>query len=322
MEDEHHFEQAALVVNVSSRRGAAEFRTARDRLIELGVPVTASYPVHDASRLTEAIEHAVADGRDLVIVGGGDGTMSSVVDELAHEPVSLGLLPLGTANDFARTLQVPTNLDDACRTIVDGKLVDVDLGRVGDNHFVNVASIGLSVAVTQSLTPQLKRRMGALAYPLAMFRSYRRHQPFTAWLEFPDADYEHVRIDDLLQVAVGNGRHYGGGYAVSPSASIDDNRLDTYAIVKGRLRDHVNIARLLRDGSFIEHDDVLHLTTQRTVLHAEPAQPINIDGEVVARTPQEFAVDRNALRVLVPQDSIAARYDPLAHAISMHEADT
>lgn len=135
------------------------------------------------------------------------------------------------------------------------------------------------------------------------------HVPFTAWLEFPDEDHEPLRLDDLMQVAVGNGRHYVGGNAVSPTAGIDDHALDVYAIAKGRFRDHVSIARFLRDGSFVEHENVLHLTTRRVVLRTDPNEPVNVDGEVVVFTPQEFGVDRNALDVLVPHESTAAHHD-------------
>src|SRR5699024_2395493 len=100
---------------------------------------------------------------DLLVLGGGDGTVSSVVDHLADELPVLGLLPLGTANDFARTLQIPTDLRRACEVIAGHRVVDVDLGLAEDNYFVNVASAGLSVAVTQGLSSRLKRRVGALA---------------------------------------------------------------------------------------------------------------------------------------------------------------
>lgn len=127
--------------------------------------------------------------------------------------------------------------------------------------------------------------------------------------EFPDADHSALEFDDLLQVAVGNGRYYGGGNAVSPTAGIDDHLLDVYAIRTGRLRDYARIVRALRDGSFVEHVNVVHVTTRRVTVRTEPHQQINVDGEVVAATPQTLSVHRNALDVLVPQYSTAARYD-------------
>ena len=77
------------------------------------------------------------------MVGGGDGTVSSVVDALAGTGVTLGLLPLGTANDLARTLEVPLDLAAACATVANGKVVDIDVGRIGGTAFLNVASLGL-----------------------------------------------------------------------------------------------------------------------------------------------------------------------------------
>lgn len=324
--EERRFEQAALVVNSGSRTGAEAFDTARTRLSELGVRLSDCYPVSDATRLPEVVDDLIAGGCDLLVLGGGDGTMSAVVDRLAHSGVTLGVLPLGTANDFARTLQIPTEVGAACDAIAHGKVVDIDLGVVGGtnpltgNHFVNVASVGLSVGVTRALSPALKKRLGPLAYPVATLRAYRAHQPFTAWLEFPDGDHTTLPLEDLMQVAVGNGRHYGGGNVMSPHAGIDDHSLDVYAIHASRLRDHVSIARLLRDGSFVEHHDVEHLTTRRVLLRTEPEQQINIDGEVVAATPQEISVDRNALDVLVPATATGLRYDAARpRARTVHE---
>jgi YegS/Rv2252/BmrU family lipid kinase len=303
------FQRAALIVNTGSRTGAHAYERARDRLTGLGVPLVDTFPIRDASRLSETVHQAVDDGCDLVVLGGGDGTISASVDELVDTKVVLGVLPLGTANDFARTLQVPFDVDQACEAIAHGKVVDVDLGLVGDNYFVNVASAGLSVGVTKALSTRLKSRLGPLAYPVATLRAYRQHRPFTARMEFPDDDHEALDLTDLLQVAVGNGRHYGGGNVVAPDAGIDDHALDVYAIRQGRLRDHVNIARVFKDGSFVEHDNVVHLTTRRLVLRTDPVEHINVDGEVVASTPEEFSVARNALHVLVPQGSTAAAMD-------------
>lgn len=301
--------RAALVVNTRSRAGAGAFDDVRHRLGELGVPLAAAYPVRDPGRIPETVSMLLADGCDLLVLGAGDGTVSSVVDFLAHRRTVLGLLPLGTANDFARTLQVPTDPLLACEVVAAGNVVDVDLGMVGDNYFVNVASVGLSVGVTRRLSERLKRHTGKLAYAIAAAASILRHRPFTARLTFPDGDHPPIDLDRLLQVAVGNGRFYGGGAVVAPDAGIDDQTLDVYAIPLRRRRDLLGIARQFRSGAFVHRADVTHVTTTRVVLETAPAEPLNIDGEVVAHTPQEFAIARNALRVLVPASSTAARLD-------------
>lgn len=287
------------------------FFRALDRLQELDVTLGATYALRDPARLPETVAEVLGDGKgyDLVVLGGGDGTVSSVVDSLAHHEATLGLLPLGTANDFARTLGIPSDVDGACDAIARGKVVDVDLGLAGDNYYVNVASVGIGVGVTQALSPMLKRRVGALAYPMAAVRAFLKHEPFAATLTFPDGDREPVELGRLLQVAVGNGRFYGGGMVVAPDSGIDDRTLDVYAIQMGRHRDLLGVARYLKSGDFIRNESVSQFHAARVRLETEPEMRVNIDGEVVAMTPQDFSLAPNALRVLVPRESTAASYE-------------
>ncbi len=299
----------ALIVNARSRTGEAAFEKALDLFRSLGVVIGASYALSDPARLAETVREALLEGHDPIILGGGDGSVSSTVDLLAHHNATLGLLPLGTANDFARTLAIPTSLEAACETIARGKVVDVDLGLAGSNYYVNLASVGLGVEVTRSLSPQLKKRFGAVAYPVAAMTAFFRHEPFAARLSFPNGDHEPRTYDRLLQVAVGNGRYYGGGLVVAPGSGIDDGELDVYAIKLGRHRDLVGIAWYLRSGDFVESEGVDQFRTGCVVVETEPPLPINIDGEIVARTPEEFRVARNALRVIVPESSASASYD-------------
>ena len=125
------------------------------------------------------MREVLADGSGyrFLILGGGDGSVSSVVDFLAHHDTLLGLLPLGTANDFARTLGIPQDIEGACKTIAEGKLVDIDLGLAGDNYYVNVASVGLGVEATRDLSPWLKRSTGPLAYPVAAIKTFLSTNP-------------------------------------------------------------------------------------------------------------------------------------------------
>ena len=300
---------AALIVNTRSRTGERAFFQALDHLQEMHVPLGVTYPIRDPARLPEAVQEVLGDGYEFLILGGGDGTVSSVVDFLADRGTLLGLLPLGTANDFARTLDIPEDIEEACKLIANGKVVDIDLGLAGDNFYVNVASVGLSVEATRALSPWLKKSTGPLAYPVAAIRAFLKHEPFSARLTFPEGDHEPVEYDRLLQVAVGNGRFYGGGMIVALESGIDDKTLDIYAIDLGRRRDLIGAVRYLKSGDFINTDGVHNFRTPRVRLETDPDLPVNIDGEVVTRTPQDFSVAQNALSVLVPQDSTAARQD-------------
>ena len=300
---------AALIVNTRSRTGERAFFQALDHLQEMHVPLGVTYPIRNPERLPEAVQEVLGDGYEFLILGGGDGTVSSVVDFLADRGTLLGLLPLGTANDFARTLDIPEDIEEACKLIANGKVVDIDLGLAGDNFYVNVASVGLSVEATRALSPWLKKSTGPLAYPVAAIRAFLKHEPFSVRLTFPEGDHEPVEYDRLLQVAVGNGRFYGGGMIVALESGIDDKTLDIYAIDLGRRRDLIGAVRYLKSGDFIKTDGVHNFRTPRVRLETDPDLPVDIDGEVVTRTPQDFSVAQNALSVLVPQDSTAARQD-------------
>lgn len=309
MGNEFDPERVALVVNTRSRDGERAFFRALEVLEEMGLRVEKTHPLQDPARLPETVRELVQEGCELLILGGGDGTVSSAVDFLAGRETVLGLLPLGTANDFARTLEIPQDVEAACRVVVHGEVVDVDLGVAGDDYFVNVASVGMGVEVTQALSPRLKKRTGALAYPLAAVRAFLRHEPFSARLTFPKGDHEPVEFERLLQVAVGNGRFYGGGFIVAPDSEIDDDALDVCVIEIMRHRDLLGVVLYLKSGDFIREEGVSHFKTTEVHLETDPVQRINVDGEIVSSTPKTFRVERDALRVLVPPGSKAARRD-------------
>ena len=119
---------AAVVINAGSRRGAAH-ELALDTMRKAGVPISSVHHVLSGGDLAATLDRVIADGHDLIVVGGGDGTMTCAAGRIAGTDVMLGVLPLGTANDFARTLEIPNNLAEACATVADGKVVDIDLGR-------------------------------------------------------------------------------------------------------------------------------------------------------------------------------------------------
>ncbi|MEB3371421.1 diacylglycerol/lipid kinase family protein [Saccharopolyspora mangrovi] len=287
------------MVNVHSRTGGKAYAYALDRLRELGVPLGATYPLHDPSRLVETVDSAAKSGHDLIIVGGGDGSVSSVVDCLAHRDVPLALLPLGTANDFARTMHIPDDLDGACQTILGSHIVDVDLGLCGDNYYVNRASVGIGAEVAQAMSPQLKRYVGPLAYPVATAKAFLKHRPFAAKLRFPDGDHEDREYGKLLQVSVANGRYFGGGQLAASDSGIDDNALDITVLRQGNISQLAGVVRGLKTGE--PNDQVEQFRTRAVEIVTDEPQPINIDGEVVSSTPQTFKVARNALHVVTPR---------------------
>ena len=175
--------RAVLVVNTRSRSGRDLYAEARQLLTRQGLRIEAAYPVRDPVRLPEIVQGAIAQGHKLIIVGGGDGTISSVVDHFAYRDAVLGILPLGTANSFARALGIPLDLAGAAEILTGGgKVADVDLGRINDDYFANTAAIGLPALVGRSLPHGLKRWFGKFGYILTGAVLFARHKPFRAVL--------------------------------------------------------------------------------------------------------------------------------------------
>ncbi len=294
------FRSAALVVNTRSRLDRMSATTVLDYLRRLGVPVVSAYVDDDPLHFVESVRGALSDDHDLIVLGCGDGSLGAVAHLLARSDATLGLLPLGTANDFARTLGIPSGLEEACKTVARGVAVAADLGFAGGVHFVNVASMGLGGAAAEEISPRLKRAAGALAYPLAALRAYRNCKPFEAGFVFPGGDHEPVAMGGLVHVAIGNGRYYGGGMIVAPGSAVDDHALDVYAI---EATDPLRLGRIalgLKTGEFVSSERVHHWRTMELDVITHPRLAVNLDGELARKTPVSFSVVPDALRVLVP----------------------
>jgi diacylglycerol kinase (ATP) len=234
----------------------------------------------------------------LVIVGGGDGTLNAAVDALVDTQLPLGILPLGTANDLARTLGIPNSLSEACKIIAYGDLRRIDLGWVNGKHFFNVASLGLSVKITQRLTKEVKRRWGILAYAATALQVIWEARPFSAEIVL---NGKSLRVK-TLQIAVGNGRYYGGGMAVVHDATIDDQRLDLYSLEIEHWWQIILLLPAMKEGRHIHWREVRALQGQEIEVYTRKPRPINTDGEITTYTPAHFRVIPKAITVLVPPE--------------------
>ncbi len=175
--------------------------------------------------IARAVEAARAQGHDVVLAG-GDGTVNAALGALRKADRPFGLLPMGTANDLARTLGIPTDLEAAADIIAAGHVRRIDMSTVNGHPFVNVASIGLAVEVALRHRGPRKRRLGVLNYPLVWWEAYRAMRPFRVRITCDQA----VRDERCIMLAVGNGRHYGGGLTVHEDAWIDDGQLTLYFV--------------------------------------------------------------------------------------------
>ncbi|MFE9689550.1 diacylglycerol/lipid kinase family protein [Micromonospora sp. NPDC005806] len=291
--------RAALVVNAHSRRGRRLYRSVHSRLLAAGFTLLGAYPVDRPGELDRVLAEAADLGPDVLVVGGGDGTIGTAARLLAHRDIALGLLPLGTTNNFARTVGVPLDLDAAVEVLTAGKVIDVDLGLVGDMRFTNHVGIGLSADIMLKAPPRLKRVTGRLAYPLTALGLLARHRPLRVTVRAEAREHEFV----THQVYVANGGFHAGR-PITSDANADDRLLVAYPVGgptrRGLLRATAGNAaaghrRTLRDEPFLA-------VRQAWVETDRPAR-IEVDGEPYGETPVRIGLDPNALRVMASADS-------------------
>ena len=287
--------RALLVVNPGARRGDdAAADLARAALEAQGLEVVPADPP-DPGRLGEAIRRE-RDRLDRVVVGGGDGTLNAAAQGLVGSNLPLGVLPLGTANNLARTLGLPNSLEAACKVAAHGDPRPVDLGWVNGRYFFTTASIGLSVQISEALTAEIKQRWGALAYGRAALRAMVQARPFTAEIRWKGG----TRRSRTVQVVVGNGRYYGSALPVAEDAAIDDAALDVYSLEVSHWLGLVALLPALRRGRHGDKRSVEALRTTEVEIHTKVPLKLNVDGEIWGETPARCRVIPRALQVFTP----------------------
>lgn len=287
--------RAALILNPAAREGDRAHEEILSGLADCGV---AAEFVPSEDGIEQALRAALSTKPEAVIVGGGDGTLSAAADVLCRQGVPMGILPLGTANDFARTTGVPRDLEQAYAIIGAGHTTEVDVGVANGRHFLNVASIGLPATVSAVLSDELKERWGVLAYPIAAVRAALRQRPFTATLTI---DGRRRRVRRVMQVAVGSGRYYGGGLSVTDAAEATDGFLNIHVITAPNVGALLWTLRHLRSGRYAPGDSALRFRAQRVRITTRRRLRVNVDGELHGHTPLEVEVHPRCLPVFTPR---------------------
>ena len=292
--------RAGLIVNpvAGADRALDHQARLRDSLSERFGPIdviVTSGP-GDAER---AARQAVGDGCTHLFVAGGDGTLNEAlngVSSRAHglEQVTFGVIPLGTGNDFARTLGIPVEVDDAIAVITRGDVVQVDAGRLNDRIFVNVSGGGFIAEVSEAVTPQLKSIAGRLAYLVGGAQTLLDFEPVRMTLT---AEPGGERIGAGVHAfAVCNSRMIGGGRLIAPHAIIDDGLLDVCVIDAMPALEFVALLRLVAAGDHTDDPRVRYLRASRATMQFDRRILVNTDGEVLETDRCEYEVLPRAVR--------------------------
>ncbi len=283
---------ATLIVNAQSRRGRDVFEQAKSLLEASGIVLDAAHALDNPKKLQPTVKAAVAGGARMIIVGGGDGSLSSSVDFLVGSDCVFALLPLGTANSFARSTGIPLDLPGAVDVIANGRRAKVDLGMIDKDYFCNVAAIGLAPLIAETVPHWLKRWAGRVGYLSWAAVSLVRFRPFELIV-----DGEHVFA---TEVRIANGKFQGGTELID-DADPQSGELVVQAVI-GRTR----FSLLKSWTASALRLPWRHQTTQEfhgRALRIEtiPPLPISIDGEILAHTPVTARVAARVIEMALPK---------------------
>lgn len=295
-----------LIFYNQSAGKAAQIESLRE---SLAVDDTTWVELNREVSIDREIQSFVDTGSGTVIAAGGDGTVHAVVNGMMqieqYQRPQLAIVPLGTANDFAGTLQIPDKIEDAVSAIRQGRTANIDVIRIRgeglDRYYSNVAAGGNCVRVSEELTDEIKSRWGALCYlrgaigVLADMQSYRISA---------EIDDERVEDMDTWAVLIANGKTNAGRIEVAPEASPIDGMFDVIIIRDGTVLDMVDIVAKNLTGQFLESEQVMFRKAKRVRLKSNPPMRFTLDGELVDEQPIEFDVVPGAIETYVGPDFV------------------
>ncbi|HEX9118384.1 MAG TPA: diacylglycerol kinase family protein, partial [Anaerolineae bacterium] len=279
-----------FLVNLAARRAGDWPRVLRD-LRHLGVAVR-PVPVAAPEAWLQAVGREAAARPPAILLGGGDGSFSRALSPLLDSGIAVGFVPLGTGNGIARSFGISSPAA-ACRAIAQGRVLPASVARAGRAYFLNMASVGISVAVTAGLRPGLKDLLGHGAYPLSIARALLRRQPFDLVGSLDGDEIQAV----ATQVIVFNGRYVArppGLGRITPAPVLSVGILPAFSLPR------LGLAVLgLWSGLRADRAGLLYREASQIRIATTPRLAVNVDGEIIERTPLDIQVLQDALRVFV-----------------------
>lgn len=292
-----------LILNGKSA-GRPDIRTAVHDVRDLGhrVAVRVTWEKGDAARF---VGEAIGNGFDTVVAGGGDGTINEVVSGLLQNDhasavlPSMGIMPLGTANDFAHSCGIPLDPLAALKLAATQAAKRVDVGRCNGRYFMNVATGGFGTQVTVSTSEDLKKALGGAAYLLTALTQFNSIRAAHGRLSGPRLSWE----GDFLVLAVGNGRQAGGGHQLCPQALLNDGLLDVRVLPQLPAEEIPQTLRtLLHEGFDAVKRTLVDTRVASLQINADETMQINLDGEPISDTHFELEVLPGRLRLHLPEN--------------------
>jgi YegS/Rv2252/BmrU family lipid kinase len=286
------------IINTRSRKGRDQYEAAVAALKSAGIPLAEAHAVEDKERTVALLKREVEEGACMVIIGGGDGTLSNCAEHLAGTPVAMGVLPMGTGNTLARSLGIPLDLAGAAKTLADGYITAMDVGRVNGQVFLNSVTLGLSSEIAHALDGDIKKKLGVFSWPVIGCKVFFRHRALVLRVQSAERSYR-VRTHQLV---VANGRYIAGPVASSPDAAINDHTLDVFVLGGRRKRSLVRTGLSWLRGLHTKSPEAKFFQTRSVRVESLRGKvSADVDGEINDATPLELSIEPGALRVVVPR---------------------
>lgn len=260
------------------------------------------HEIADAGAGEDKARSVVQNGMKRVIAAGGDGTISEVMRGIiaSDQRATLGIFPMGTGNDLARTLAIPEDPDEILACLEAGRMTTIDAIRVStaseSTIGINACAGGFSGQVDEQMTPEMKSTWGPLAYLLGAASTVPELKQFETTIEWEDGTKERV---EAVNIIVANGRTVGGGKRVAPYANPEDGLLDVVIVKVASVPRLAQVAARLLAGNYIEDELVTWRQTSRLRVSSTPGMWFNVDGDLFTNEPVTFEVIPKAIDVIV-----------------------
>lgn len=284
-----------VLINSKSRQGSSLLEKLGPLFQENHLSIVNDLKKTEMDTCTETIVH-YAPQADAVLVAGGDGSVNAALPGLIKTQLPLLVVPMGTANNLAATLQLPKEINDCLSLLKEGRVKKVDVGMVNDIPFINLVGLGISTRVNTQVNPQLKRWIGPFAFVITCFQVVRSMKPFSVRITWDNQ----VHIARSWQVTVCNGRHYGNGLVVHEDASLTDRKLHILSTEVSHWWKALFLIPSFIRGKFADQDPVQQFEASTVNIETKHRKRVDIDGDIKAETPLEIRVLPKALSIIVP----------------------
>lgn len=296
-------EKARIIYNPTSGREAIKkaLPNILEKLETAGYETSAHATTCEGDAI-DAARTAVERGYDLIVAAGGDGTINEVVHGVAEQEYrpKLGILPAGTTNDFARALQIPRDINKAVDVILEGNSLKLDIGKVNEHYFINIAGGGKLTELTYDVPSKLKTMLGQLAYYMKGIEMLPSLKPAHVRIEYD----EHVLEEDIMLFLISNTNSVGGFEKLAPDARLNDGYFDVLILKKTNLAEFIQIASLALRGEHLKSKNIIYTQAKRVKVTNEDKMQLNIDGEYGGMLPGEFINLEEHIEFMVPADFI------------------